>query len=327
MSDIPSKSAPLEETSNQMEQPSPEVGSTPTKQAGSEIGGDDHPDSQFSTEALPAQLAVCPPHPGLMSAKTAQSLSPSTDGLILFDLTNQSGGNLTFSPHCLKSIIDLKILNVGYERQRLSFVEVRSHLERRISEGVTVPSVELSDGSHLTDSWKIAEYLESRHPQGDLLFPNPAVKAFASFLNEFGKLLAPHISVLSIPNVANLLDAQSKDYFINSKLGVHRYQRALSATQEEKASHIEAAKKMSLSVEAALAQNEARTSRQVTRSKWLAGTLEPSHADACLFGWYVYTRPAGHAVTREIWHSHPHIANWIQNMLDWCGPEIIKDFV
>lgn len=134
--------------------------STPVKQPGSEAGDD---------VAAPALSLDTPHHyqqpqtqqqhqrPNIIGTKTSQILSPSSEGLILFDLTNKSGGTLEFSPHCIKSIIDLKILNVGYERQRLSFVEVRTQLETRITEGVTVPSLELNDGGHLTDSWQIAE--------------------------------------------------------------------------------------------------------------------------------------------------------------------------
>jgi hypothetical protein len=116
-------------------------------------------------EQAPLQDAPAEPQPQSqpqrpqppVSTKTARTLSASTDGLVLFDLTNKIGGTLAFSPHCMKSIIDLKLLGVGYERQRLSFVQVRRDLEERIGQGVTVPSLELSDGSHLTDSWKIAE--------------------------------------------------------------------------------------------------------------------------------------------------------------------------
>lgn len=114
---------------------------------------------QAPLQDTPAEAHPQRPQPPV-STKTARSLSASTDGLVLFDLTNKIGGTLAFSPHCMKSIIDLKLLGVGYERQRLSFVQVRRDLEERIGQGVTVPSLELSDGSHLTDSWKIAEVSE-----------------------------------------------------------------------------------------------------------------------------------------------------------------------
>lgn len=314
--------------------------STPTKQPGSESGDDVAQQEYVSSQ----------PRPEMVGRTTARALSTSSDGLILFDLTNESGGRLEFSPHCVKSIVDLKLLNIGYERQRLSFVEVRSHLEKRIMQGVTVPSVELSDGSHLTDSWKIAEvstrysiygrcalrltipprlfaraqYLEAKHPSGHLLFPSPSAKAYAAFMHEYGRLLAPHISVLAIPGVASILDPASKDYFINSKLGSAKYNRALNATGAEKAAHIESAQKILTSVESTLALGGHRSP---TGQKWLAATDQPSHADACLFGWYVYTRPAGQAVTREVWNAHPHVAAWVKDMLAWCGDEIVKDFV
>lgn len=102
------------------------------------------------------------------------------------------------------------------------------------------------------------------------------MKAFAAFLHEFGKLIAPHISVLAIPGVASLLDAPSKEYFINLKLGPAKYNRALNATPEEKAGHIESAKKMLASVESALALGNTKGH---PKSKWLAGTEQPSHAD------------------------------------------------
>lgn len=119
-----------------------------------------------SLQDTPAESQPQRPQPPV-STKTSRTLSASTDGLVLFDLTNKVGGTLAFSPHCMKSIIDLKLLGVGYERQRLSFVQVRRDLEDRIGQGVTVPSLELSDGSHLTDSWKIAE-VSPRAPRAEV---------------------------------------------------------------------------------------------------------------------------------------------------------------
>ncbi|PWN20797.1 hypothetical protein BCV69DRAFT_270501 [Microstroma glucosiphilum] len=280
-------------------------------------------------EAPPAEPQPQRPQPPL-STKTSRSLSASTDGLVLFDLTNEVGGTLAFSPHCMKSIIDLKLLGVGYERQRLSFVQVRRDLEKRIGQGVTVPSLELSDGSHLTDSWKIAEYLEAKHPRGFLLFPNSAVKSYAASLNEFGKLLAPHIGALTIPQIAQKLDEPSREYFIDSKIGQARFGRLSGLGEEEKEGHVQSAKKMLGIVESSLACEAAKAdagSVQSGGNRWLAGTELPSHADACLFGWYCYTRSAGDAATREIWFEHEHLKKWVKDMIQWCGPEITNDLI
>lgn len=102
-----------------------------------------------------------PAHPSLHRANTNTTLSSGVEGLILFDLTNEPGGTTAFSPHCTKTVLDLKLLGVGYERQRLSFVQIRTDLAARVAENVTVPTLELSDGTHLTESWAIAEVSSS----------------------------------------------------------------------------------------------------------------------------------------------------------------------
>lgn len=312
------------------------------------------------------------------------------EGLVLFDLTAQPGSKSTFSPHCIKTVVDLRILAVtGYERARLSFAQIRNDLENKIGHpGVTVPTLELGDGSHLTDSWTIAEvsqvcrtdetggygrvshgycipppsllssndslkeailirpcatvlcplyqFLEENHPLGHLLFPSTTAKRLASFINELGRsLLAPHLGALSIPKVAELLDAESEDYFIHRKVGTQRFNKLAGLSEQERDTHVQGAIKVLGVIEAALTASPARVEASSSSSpsssstsRWLAGTQEPSHADACLYGWYVYTRAAGPVVTRSIWSSaHPRIAAWVVEMNRWAGDEVTKDFL
>ncbi|KAK0561267.1 hypothetical protein OC861_005889 [Tilletia horrida] len=60
--------------------------------------------------------------------------------LVLYDLTNEPGGTREFSPHCMKTIIDLKIIGVPYTRERLSFIQIRNDLATKLN------SPDITDG-------------------------------------------------------------------------------------------------------------------------------------------------------------------------------------
>ena len=287
------------------------------------------------------------------SRADSTSLSTSASGLVLFDLTNKPGGTACFSPHTIKTILDLKLLNVGFERQRLTFIQVRNELAERIADNVTVPALELSDGSHIVDSWNIAEYLERRHPEGYRIFGNSSTKRLAAMLNQFGKtVLAPHIGPLAQVGVEKLLDPESASYFTDVKIGKQRWAKVSNMTQAERDNHVQQAIAKLEVVNAMLiceggpdstpshpigssstpltggspAGSRARSVSRARQPMWFAGGDEPTHADFVLFGWYVFTRAAGERTAREIWYAHKPIGKWVDALLQWCGP-IAEDFV
>ncbi|SPO24505.1 uncharacterized protein UTRI_03774 [Ustilago trichophora] len=293
-------------------------------------------------EAVPA------PAPARQAEEPAQhasradstSLSTSSSGMVLFDLTDKPGGTACFSPHTVKTILDFKLLNVGYERQRLTFIQIRNELAERIADNVTVPAIELSDGSHIVDSWNIAEYLERRHPEGYRIFGgSSSTKRLAAMLNQYGKtVLAPHIGPLAQPGVHAMLDPESKSYFSDVKIGKQRWAKVSTMSQADKDNHVQQAIaklepieamltcESSGAVDAAAGAHGGRSASRARRPLWLAGGDEPTHADFVLFGWYVFTRVAGEKVTKEIWTAHKPIAAWVNAMLEWCG-ELAEDFV
>ncbi|KAJ1581523.1 hypothetical protein NDA11_005127 [Ustilago hordei] len=311
--------------------------------------------------------AVPAPAPARQPAEPTQhttradsaSLSTSSSGLVLFDLTDRANGTACFSPHTIKTILDLKLLNVGYERQRLTFIQIRNDLAERIADNVTVPALELSDGSHIVDSWNIAEYLERRHPEGYRIFGNSSTKRLAAMLNQFGKtVLAPHIGPLAQKGVHEMLDDESARYFAEVKIGKQRWAKISAMTQAERDAHVQQAIAKLEVVNAMLTCEggpdstpshpiesvvDASSSsqfvganggagggvRSASRSKqplWFAGGEEPTHADFVLFGWYVFSRAAGEKVAREIWFAHKPIKKWVEAMLEWCG-DLANDFV
>ncbi|EST05266.1 Glutathione S-transferase, N-terminal [Kalmanozyma brasiliensis GHG001] len=264
------------------------------------------------------------------------ALSTSSSGLVLFDLTDRLGGTRCFSPHTVKTLLDLKLLNVGYERQRLTFVQVRNELADKIGDNVTVPALELSDGSHIVDSWNIAEYLERRHPEGHRIFGDSATKRLAAMLNSFGKtVLAPSIGPLAQKGVHAMLDEESKAYFADVKIGKTRWAKVSNLSASERDAHVQAAVakleviNAMLTCESAERGGAGENGRSRSRGRqpvWLAGGDQPTHADFVLFGWYVFTRAAGEKTAKEIWGAHKPVWRWVEAMLEWSG-ELAQDFV
>lgn len=198
---------------------------------------------------------------------------------------------------CVKTILDLKLLDVGYDRQRLTFVQVRNDLAARVGDNAAmVPTLELSDGTHLSDSWMIAIYLASHHSRGSALFPFPSSRPFAASLNVWGKTgLAPHLVPLTRPAISACLDGESHEYFENVKVGKAKMDKFRALAYNERQHLVQACVNALEPIQAALAavleaQNSSTSLMaaiaHASSPLWLEGSQEPTHADFCVFGWY-----------------------------------------
>lgn len=188
---------------------------------------------------------------------------------------------------CIKTVLDLKLLGIGCDRQRLTFSEVRSTLSAKVGNpSVTVPTLELADGTHLTDSWTIALYLADKHPSGKALFPTTTSRPFASLLNTFGDTtLASHLRPFTRLAVHEKLDKESAEYFADVKIGKTRLDKIRSLSVTEKSRHIQACVDALelLQVSLSSAKQQAPASQTPV---WLEGGLQPTHADFVVYGWY-----------------------------------------
>jgi glutathione S-transferase len=224
----------------------------------------------------------------------------------------------------MKTILDLKLLDIGYDRQRLTFSEIRTKLSARVVDNVTVPTLELSNGSHLIDSWVISQYLYQNHPKGSLLFPTTSSRSFARFVEQFTNFaLAPNVRPITRVELWSALDEDSKVYFEHHKIGKKKMNQFRALTRDEKEEYVQLAAQALQPIEAALfVAKEKSPGIQV----WLEGGSHPTHADFVLFGWQCYTCIAGPSYTKQIWNAHPAVAKWVRDIKDWAGPEITGDF-
>jgi hypothetical protein len=102
----------------------------------------EHAPASETHESAPPSLSVDTEVAPTLREAESSALSSQTDGLVLYDLTTHRTSSGTpqkaFSPHTLKTILDLKLLGIGYERKRMTFTQIRGELAERLGENVSL---------------------------------------------------------------------------------------------------------------------------------------------------------------------------------------------
>lgn len=132
----------------------------------------------------------------------------------LYDLCG--AGDLRFSPYCGRAKMALAIKGLPYETVPVRFTEIGS-----VGDGSykTLPVIE-DDGTFVSDSFAIAEYLEERSPEHPLFSPGEAGRAAARFVE--GTLnLTVHSRAMAVivKDIHDAVDPMDKDYFRTSREG------------------------------------------------------------------------------------------------------------
>ncbi|KDN47729.1 hypothetical protein K437DRAFT_273587 [Tilletiaria anomala UBC 951] len=251
----------------------------------------------------------------MRSKGNAAALHRNTSGLILFDLSVSKGSNKHFSPHTTNSVLDLKLLNARYERQGLTFVQIRKGSAHKVAKNFTVPTLELSD--------------RSQSSQAHLnYFGISAGSNIAAFVNGYIANLIPHSASLFISGVYAAHHADSKEYLEHRKIGTATPAKVWSTHGEDKKTHIQQFNSFLRPVEAMLETEPAlaedgsdAAAKQGPRG--LAGIPHSTHVDFCLFGAYAISCTARASVSDDLW-SAPAPAKWVSGLHE-CGPDLIQD--
>jgi len=86
------------------------------------------------------------------------------------------------------------------------------------------------DCAALTDSYKIAEYLDKQYPDSPRVIPTGTEAFHAAFLAQFSQLIDPSpLGDLSIPRVPKMLNPPSAEYFIRTRSA--RYGKPLAEVE------------------------------------------------------------------------------------------------
>jgi glutathione S-transferase len=178
-----------------------------------------------------------------------------------------------FSPHCWKTRMALAHKGLEAVRVPLRFSEKAvigfSGQER-------VP-VLVHDGEAVTDSWRIALYLEERFPRQPSLFGGAGAVPLARFINGWADtVLSPALARIILVDVHDRLHDADRSYFRSSReqlLG-----RTLEEVVADRPAHL-----------AALRQILQPVRRAVSQDGFIAGAA-PAYADYCVFGMLMWVR-------------------------------------
>ncbi len=192
--------------------------------------------------------------------------------LVLYELAG-SDPDLRFSPHCWKVRMALAHKGLNADRQPWRFTEKEAIA---FSGQGKVPVLVDSDET-VTDSWRIAEYLDMRFPETSALFPGTGVAELAHFVNAWtDTTLLPLTVRIILLDIYDCLDAKDRDYFRRSR--EERFGKSLEAVAADGAPNI------------AALQTALTPLRQILKKRpYLSGDA-PAYADYCIFGLFMWVR-------------------------------------
>lgn len=216
----------------------------------------------------------------------------------LYELTG-ADDELRFSPHCWK--IRMALLHKGLDAERIPWRFTEKDVIA-FSGGTTVPVLVVGDTA-LTDSWRIANYLEEHYGDRPALFGPAEGKAYARFVNAYADtaLVAPLRHLLTLEILARVHE-KDRAYFRASREA--RFGQPLEAHAGDPATHL-------ASFRAALAPLRAVLGDQ----PFLAGNA-PAYADYCAFGVFMWARCVS---PLDLLETTDPVHGWRERLLDAFG--------
>mgnify|MGYP005989031139 FL=1 len=210
--------------------------------------------------------------------------------ITLFELAG-ADRSLRFAPHCWKSKLALVHKQLSYKTEAVWFTEKEKFA---FAEQPLLPVI--TDGEEvISDSWKIAEYLEANYS----LFANTEAKVKAEEFHQWlSSVLSKHIPGILILDLYNVIAEQDKEYFRTSR------EERIGTTLEEFAAtpekHIKGLQAELSPVRESLADQD-----------YLGGDT-PDYRDICLLGTFLWIATSG---TPEFLEKDDIIYAWYQRVL------------
>lgn len=159
----------------------------------------------------------------------------------------------------------------------------------------------LVDGTrHVSDSWKIALYLEAAYPERPSLFGGPSGQALVRFVNQWtSSVLHPAIALVLLPDLVKILHENDQEYFRSTR------ETALGTTMEE----LRAAQDRNLEV----LRTTLRPLRSTLRDQpFLAGDA-PNYADHVAFSAFLWAYASSPV---RILAEDDTLNEWCERMFD-----------
>ena len=222
----------------------------------------------------------------------------SATDLTLYELAG-ANPNLRFSPHCWKALMALAHKGLAAERVPLRFADK----DRIAFSGQSLVPVLVDGKETVSDSWRIAVHLEDRFPGLPSLFGSQSAIVVTRFVNSWADtVLLPAVARVILIDVYHCLDAEDRTYFRSSR--EKYFGMPLEAVVADQASRLSDLRKTLLPV------------RHVLKRQAFIGGEEPTYADYCVFGMFMWARGCS---TIEVLDLGDPVAAWRERLLDAFG--------
>ncbi|MFV0294745.1 MAG: glutathione S-transferase family protein [Hyphomicrobiaceae bacterium] len=162
----------------------------------------------------------------------------------------------------------------------------------------------IRDGEHVvSDSWKIAIYLEREYPDRPSLFGGAVGEAHATFVNSWADtVLAPALAPLIIVDLFEIIADKDKDYFRSSR--EQRFGKRLEEVQAGREQRLAAFRDLLMPV------------RRALELQPYLGGAEPSYADHIVAGSLMWPYIASRFPLLE---TNDRVAGWLSGMRSLYG--------
>jgi len=218
--------------------------------------------------------------------------------LILYELAG-ADPELRFSPHCWKTRMALAHKGLEAERRPWRFTEKQ---EIAFSGHGLVP-VLVDDGEVVSDSWRIADHLESRYPDKPSLFGGEAAQPVSRFVNSWAdSVLIQAISRVILLDIHGIVHEKDRDYFRSSR--EQRYGMPLEEVVSDREARL-----------AELGRALAPLRTTLRNQPFIAGD-RPLYADYCAFGPLMWARCVS---TTALLAADDPVVAWCERLLDAFG--------
>ena len=190
---------------------------------------------------------------------------------ILYDLC--AADDLRFSPYCWRVKLALFHKGLCFQTRPVRFTE-KYKLE---FSGQTLVPVLDDNGTTVTGSWEIAEYLEDTYSKAPILFPGNEGRHLAKLTSEW--IDNQHKEILSffVLDILNKLDPKDRTYFRSSR--EERYGKSLEEVQSNREKRIKEFREVNLAVLRA----------HITDRHFISGQ-KPAYGDFAVFGTFQWAR-------------------------------------
>ncbi len=239
----------------------------------------------------------------------------------LYDLAPSPTSTRYYSPTTWKTRMGLLHKGVKFETIPINFLDLRGELAARSGEpNITVPALELPDGTFIYDSFRIAEWLDSAYPDAPSLFTGDgklsrdAGPEHVATGKNYARLIDLGIGAskpewvvwyeLFFPQLdQQIIGEEHRAYFTSdARLGPHGYQKLLALDREELVRRA----KMNVQPLAQILHERP--------GQYFQGT-HPGQVDYIIFGRYAYCRMLDPELTKELWNDQGEELNhWIRTL-------------